>query len=329
MIKEELKLRKVKFGNLEVSCIGMGCMGFSHGYGKVPEESYALEAIRDAYAYGCTLFDTAERYGEEQFYQGHNEELVGKAVEPFRNDVILATKLHLQTEEVRTNGLYTTILTHVKQSLKRLKTDYIDLYYLHRINPDIQIEDVALVMGKLIRDGLIRGWGLSQVDVDIIERAQVITPLSAIQNIYSMMERDYEAEVIPYCQKNDILFIPFSPIASGFLSGKVTSETKFGEDDVRKWVPQLQKGNLEKNMPLLDMLDHFSNQKYATKAQISLAWMLHKYPHVVPIPGSKNKERILENLRASEVTLTHEEFMALEGALQKYKIYGQRKELGF
>lgn len=322
-------MKRVKFGNLEVSNIAMGCMGFSHGYGKVPEESYAIEAIRDAYNYGCNFFDTAERYGEEQFYMGHNEEIVGKAVEPFRDDVVLATKLHIDTKEVKEFGLYNTVYNHLKASLKRLRTDYVDLYYLHRVNPDIMIEDVAIVMGKLIQEGLIKGWGLSQVEVDVIEKAHKITPLSAIQNIYSMMERDYEKEVIPYCLKNNILFVPFSPIASGFLSGKVTPGTKFEGDDVRKWVPQLQKENLEKNLPLLDMLEKFAKEKNATTAQISLAWMIHKYPHVVPIPGSKNKKRILENLQASQVILNKEEFDALEKSLAQYKIYGQRKELGF
>ena len=217
------------------------------------------------------------------------------------------------------------IRNHLSASLNRLDTDYADLYYLHRINPDIPVEEVAEVMGKLIRDGLIRRWGLSQVDVDVIDRANAVTPLSAVQNIYSMLERGVEEAVIPYCMEHNIGLVPFSPIASGFLSGKVTASSDFSHsDDVRKYVPQLSKENMEANQPILDILERYAIDKNATKAQISLSWMLHKYPNVVPIPGSKNQERILENLGAWNVALTDEEFAALETALDQIPVHGHR-----
>lgn len=316
-------MRKIR--NLVVSDVGMGCMGFSHGYGKVPEEAYAIEAIRKAYQAGCTFFDTAETYGREQFYPGHNEQLVGKAVEPFRKDIVLATKFHLHQEDLENDlPLETVIRQHLKKSMENLRTDYIDLYYLHRLNEDVAIEKIAAIMGKFIDEGLIKGWGLSQVDVDILDRAHQITPVTAVQNLYSMLERDCEKEIFPYCLKNNIGVVPFSPIASGFLSGKVTAETKFEGDDVRKWVPQLSKENIVANQPILDVLEKFAKEKQVTNAQISLAWMLHKYPNVVPIPGSKNQERILENLGAMNVKLTNQEFELLEKALNECKVYGHR-----
>lgn len=316
---------KRKIGNLEVSEIGMGCMGFSHGYGQVPEESYSIDAIRAAYDYGCTFFDTAETYGREMFFPGHNELLLGKAAAPFRSHIVLATKFHLAPGEYKgSDSLYDVILAHLQASMKNLQTDWIDLYYLHRVNEEIPVEEIAQVMGRLIREGLIRGWGLSQVTADILDRAHSVTPVSAVQNLYSMVERDCEAEIFPYCLAHQIGVVPFSPIASGFLSGKVTAQTSFQGDDVRKFVPQLSKENIAANQPILDVLSRFSAMKNATNAQISLAWMLHKYPNVVPIPGSKNRERILENLGASRVELTDEEFNELETALNACTVYGHR-----
>lgn len=317
-------MEKRNIGNLVVSKVGMGCMGFSHGYGAVPNEEYAIEAIREAYEFGCTFFDTAETYGAEMFEPGHNERLVGKAVEPFRKDIVLATKLHLDSKDVDENGLNTVIRRHLKASMEKLRTDYIDLYYLHRINPDVPVEDVAQVMGDLIEEGLIKGWGLSQVNKDILQKAHEVTPVTAVQNLYSMLERDCEIDIFPYCLENNIGVVPFSPIASGFLSGKVTTETKFEGDDVRKFVPQLSKENIIANQPILDVLNKFAKQKKTTNAQISLAWMLHKYPNVVPIPGSKNKGRIIENLGGAHVELSDEEFIELEKALDQCQVHGHR-----
>ena len=226
-------------------------------------------------------------------------------------------------------SVYGTIRNHLEGSLERLQTDYADIYYLHRMS-GVPVEKVAEAMGRLIDDGLIRGWGLSQVDVDVIDRAQQVTPLAAIQNIYSMVERDSEAEIIPYCMEHNIGFVPFSPIASGLLSGKITPQTQFEKnDDVRNWVPQLSRKNIEGNQPIVETLKAFAEKKNATPAQISLAWMLHKYPNVVPIPGSKNKERIMENLDSADVILTDEEFAALESELNTHKVYGHRGLGGF
>lgn len=316
-----------KLRDIEVSPIGMGCMGLSHGYGEIPDEDYSVEAIRRAFDFGCTFFDTAEAYGPNLLPEnrGHNERLVGRALRSVRGDAVLATKLHLSTEEVAAHGLEATVRAHLDQSLRNLQSDSVDLYYLHRVNPDIPVEDVAEVMGRLIRDGLIRGWGLSQVDVDIIDRAQKVAPLSAVQNIYSMVERGVEARVVPYCLEHQIGLVPFSPVASGLLSGKVSASTDFSHsDDVRKYVPQLSRENLAANQPLLDLLAEYARKKNATPAQISLSWLLRKAPNVVPIPGSKNQERILENLGAWNVALTDEEFEALEAALNQIDVHGHR-----
>ncbi len=320
-------MKKRMLRDIEVSEVGMGCMAFSHGYGQIPPEKYSIEAMQNAYNHGCTFFDTAEVYSPNLAGIGHNELIVGKALKDVRENVVIATKLMLHGFGI--GSVYNTIRKHLEGSLDRLQTEYVDIYYLHRMS-GVPVEKVAEAMGKLMDDGLIRGWGLSQVDVDIIDRAQQVTPLAAIQNIYSMVERDCEAEIIPYCMKNNIGFVPFSPIASGLLSGKITPETQFERnDDVRNWVPQLSRRNIEGNQPIVEMLKNFARKKSATPAQISLAWMLHKYPNVVPIPGSKNKERIIENLDSANVELTDDEFAALEDALNGLKVYGHRGLGGF
>lgn len=328
-------MKKRMLRDIEVSEVGMGCMAFSHGYGQIPEEQYSIEAIRNAYEHGCTFFDTAEVYSPNLSGIGHNELIVGKALKGFREEVVLATKLMLRREDSPLGhgfgfgSVYKTIRSHLEGSLDRLQTDYVDIYYLHRMS-GVPVEKVAEAMGKLMDDGLIRGWGLSQVDVDVIDSAQSVTPLAAIQNIYSMVERDCESGVIPYCMENNIGFVPFSPIASGLLSGKITPQTQFEKhDDVRNWVPQLSRRNIEGNQPIVEMLKNFAEKKNATPAQISLAWMLHKYPNVVPIPGSKNKERIIENLDSANVELTDAEFTELEEALSGLKVYGHRGLGGF
>ena len=319
-------MEKRFIGQLEVSPIGMGCMGFSHGYGQIPNRTYSIEAIRKAYEFGCTFFDTAETYGRELYWEGHNEDILGEAVEPFRNEIVLATKLHIHDEEVTEDmNLYDLIKGHLLKSLKRLRTEYVDLYYLHRITELVPVEDVASVMGKLIDEGLIKGWGLSHVDVDTLDKAHKITPVTAVQNLYNILERDCEDKIFPYCLENNIGVVPFSPIASGFLSGKITTQTEFEKtDDVRNFVPQLSKENIAGNQPILDILNKFADVKKARPAQISLAWMLKKYPNVVPIPGSKNQERIIENLGAWNVELTDEEFNELQRALDQCEIHGHR-----
>ena len=226
-------MQKRKLRDLEVSAVGIGCMGFSHGYGKVPEESYSIKAIQKAYEIGCTFFDTAEAYGKEMFFEGHNEQLVGKAVEPFRKDAVLATKFFIDKSEYgKGSTLHEAILKHLVKSLKNLKTDYADLYYLHRINEEIAVEEIAEVMGRLIKSGTIRGWGLSQVGLQSLKTAHEVTPVSAVQNLYSILERDCEEEIFPYCLENSIGVVPFSPTGSGFLSGKVTTKSDLDRKSV-------------------------------------------------------------------------------------------------
>jgi len=320
-----MKTRKLH--DLTVSEVGMGCMAFSHGYGRIPSERYSIEAIRNGYDHGCTFFDTAEVYSPGLSGIGHNESIVGEALKDVRERVVIATKLFLRVGPG--GNVYKEIRRHLEGSMRRLRTDHVDLYYLHRMG-SVPVEKVAEAMGRLIDEGMIGGWGLSQVDVDIIDRAQKVTPLTAIQNIYSMVERDSEAAIIPYCMANDIGFVPFSPIASGLLSGRITPQTQFESyDDVRNWVPQLSGANLRGNQPIVDLLKRYAEMKQATPAQITLAWMLHKYPNVVPIPGSKNRERIVENLNASDVVLTEDEFTALEASLDRCKVYGHRGLGGF
>ena len=316
-----MKTRKLR--DIEVSEVGMGCMAFSHGYGAIPDERYSIEAIRGAYDAGCTFFDTAEVYGPNlaRSQRGHNERIVGKALADVRPDVVIATKLFL---DGGFGSTYKRIRKHLDASMDRLQTDFVDLYYLHRVG-STPVEDVAEAMGRLIDEGLIGGWGLSQVSVDAIARAQAVTPLSAVQNIYSMVERDVEEAVIPYCAEHRIGLVAFSPVASGLLSGKVKSTAQFERvDDVRAWVPQLSERNLAANRPLVQMLEDFAAAKGCTPAQLSMAWMLAKRDNVVPIPGSKNKGRILENLRSAEVGLTGDELARLEGALDGITVYGHR-----
>ena len=325
-----MKLRQLR--NLTVSEIGMGCMGFSHGYGNIPEENYSISALRKAYDYGCNFFDTAEAYGPNLLPEnrGHNECLLGKALSDVRSKVVIATKLHMSTEEAIEKGIYHTMKEHLTASMERIRTDYIDLYYLHRVNRDVPITEVAEAMGKLIAEGMIRGWGLSQVGIDTLKAVQEITPLAAVQNIYSMVERSSEEEVIPYCVEHNIGIVPFSPTASGFLSGKVTNTTDFSHsDDVRKFIPQLSTDNIDGNKAVLDLISQYASAKNATMAQISLAWMLHKYPNVVPIPGSKNQERILENLESCAVSLTKPEFDKLDKLLSEIPIKGFRGHIEF
>ncbi len=317
-------MQKRKLGNIEVSEIGIGTMAFSHGYGKIPDEQYSIEAIRAAYNHGCTFFDTAEVYSPNLSGIGHNELIVGKALKDVRDKVVIATKLFLKASEVVNGDVYGAIKKHLLGSMQRLQVKMVDLYYLHRLS-DVPLEDIARAMGRLIQEGLIRGWGLSQVDVDSISKAHNITPVSAVQNLYNILERDCEEKVIPYCLKHNIGVVPFSPVGSGLLSGKITVNTEYEKvDDVRNWVPQCKKENIQGNQPIIDLIQKLANKKGATPAQISMAWMIKKYPNVVPIPGSKNKERIIENLDTYKVHLTDQELNDFENELKKHKVYGHR-----
>ena len=317
-------MEKRKLGNIEVTEIGIGTMAFSHGYGKIPEEAYSIEAIREAYNHGCNFFDTAEVYSPNLQGIGHNELIVGKALKDVRDKVVIATKLFLKASEVVNGDVYGAIKKHLLGSMERLQVKMVDLYYLHRLS-DVPLEEIAKAMGQLIKEGLIRGWGLSQVDVDSIEKAHKITPVSAVQNLYNILERDCEEKIIPFCLKNNIGVVPFSPVGSGLLSGKINANTQFEKnDDVRNWVPQCKKENIIGNQPIIDLIKKFATKKGATPAQISMAWMIKKYPNVVPIPGSKNKERIIENINTYKVKFTDEELNEFENELKKYKVYGHR-----
>jgi len=303
---------------LTVSAVGMGCMGFSHGYGPLPERSEAIRLIRRAYDMGCTFFDTAEVYGA-----GDNEILVGEALMPFRSEIVLATKLHIPEDG---SNVRVAIREHLDASLKRLQTDYVDLYYQHRVNRNIPVEEVALIMGDLIREGKIRGWGQSQATVEEIRRANAVTPMTAIQSEYSIMERMFEKDVIPACGELGIGFVPFSPLGAGFLTGKYTTEDRFTGDDVRRVITRFYKDNMEANQPLLNLLNGFAERKGATPAQISLAWMLHKEEFIVPIPGMRKEERLVENFGAADVGLSEKEFERLEDELSKIVIHGNRTD---
>ena len=317
-----MKTRKLR--DIVVSAIGMGCMGFTHGYGNIPTEDESIRLMHKAYDLGCTLFDTAEAYGYA------NEELVGKAIKPFRDKIILTTKfvpVFQEGQEIPEGKLSKKGVTNaLNDSLKRLQTDYIDIYYEHRVPLDSRVEDVAEWMSEFIKEGKIRAWGQSQSTVEQIKRAHAVCPLSAIQSEYSMMERIFERDVIPLCKELNIGFVAFSPMASGFLSGKYNKNTHYKGDDVRRVITRFNPENVEKNQPLLDLLNEVATKKGATPAQISLAWMLHKNDFVVPIPGMRKDERVVENLGAADITLTEEEFNNIETELNKITIYGNRTD---
>ena len=285
-----MKYRKLR--DIKVSAVGMGCMGFSHGYGAIPTEEESIRLIHKAYDLGCTLFDTAEAYGPFT-----NETLTGKAVKPFRDKIILTTKfvpVFQPGQEIPEGKLSKKGVTNaLNDSLKRLQTDYIDIYYEHRVPLDSNVEEVAGWMGEFIKEGKIRAWGQSQSTPEQIKRAHAVTPLTAIQSEYSMMERMFEHNVIPLCKELNIGFVAFSPMASGFLSGKYNKNTQYKGDDVRSVITRFTPENVEKNQPLLDLLHEVADKKEITPAQISLAWMLHKYPHVVPIPGMRKDETVV------------------------------------
>src|SRR5699024_3516666 len=264
-----MKSRKLR--DLEVSAIGYGCMGLSGGYGATPTKEEAVKIIRAAYDMGCTLFNTAEFYVMDTV----NEELVGEALKEIRNEVAISTKFFITDnwEGKSSKHLMQELRTRIEHSLKKLRTDHIELYTQARVNKDIPLEDVAYCMGEFIKEGKIRGWGLSQVTADQIEKAQAVTPLTAIESEYSMMERTNEKAVIPLCEKLNIGFMAFSPLANGFLSGKVDTNTKYKGMDARRVLTRFDKDNMIANQPLLDLLHQFAKEKKATPAQISLAWM--------------------------------------------------------
>ncbi len=321
---QSLTLPKRKLRDLEVSAVGYGCMGLSHGYGDIPSEADALALIRKSYELGCDFFDTAEGYGK-----GHNETLLGKAVAGFRDRLVLASKFRFDENELAKISPKNTlefIEKHLDASLKRLQTNSLELYYWHRIQPKADITEVARAMGELIKKGKIRAWGLSQCSADELARANAVTPVSAVQSEYSIMERMFEKDVIPLCERLGVGFVAFSPLASGFLSGKYTAQTQYSGDDVRRVITRFDSENVKANQALLDLLKGYAEAKNASLAQISLAFLLAKKPFIVPIPGSRKFERIEENQRAAFVELSANELATIERALSKVKIHGNRTD---
>ncbi len=321
-----MKKRRLGKSGLEVSAIGMGCMGFSHGYGAVPSEGESIRLMRKAYdEYGCTLFDTAEVYATYA-----NEELVGKALKPIRDNVILTTKfmpVFLPGQEIPEGKLSRKGLRNaLESSLKRLQTEYIDIYYEHRVPEDSDPAEVAFWMGELIQEGKIRAWGQSEPTAEQIRIAHAVTPLAAVQNEYSLMQRRPEKEVLATCQELGIGFEAYSPMGGGFLSGKYDKDTKFTGDDVRRVITRYSRENMEANQSLLDLLRAYAAEKRATPAQLALAWLLHKKDFIVPIPGMRKDERLAENFGAADVALLPEELAEIDKALGKIAIHGDRKD---
>lgn len=315
-------MKKRKLNGLEVSAIGYGCMGLSIGYVPTPDRAEGIRLIHQAHDLGCTFFDTAELYA-----MGANEELLGEALKDRREQVVIATKFLIpENSGYNTQAqLMKELRTRLENSLKRLGTDHVELYYQHRVNKDIPVEDFAYCMGEFIREGKILGWGQSQVTADEIRRAHAVTPLTAIQNEYSIMARQFE-DVIAVCGELGIGFVPFSPLANGFLSGKITADDQYTGMDARRVITRFNKDNILANQPLLDLINRFAAAKNATPAQISLAWMLHKEDFIVPIPGSRNAARIEENLHAAAVVLTDGEYAEIETALANIEIHGNRTD---
>ena len=319
-----MQKRKLGKSNLEVSAVGLGCMGMSFGYGPAGEKQEMISVIRAAVERGITFFDTAEVYGPYT-----NEELVGEALAPFRRKVMIATKFgfKLDPNTGKQAGLDSRP-EHIKEvaeaSLKRLKTDVIDLFYQHRVDPNVPIEDVAGAVKGLIQQGKVKHFGLSEAGVRTIRRAHAVQPVTALQSEYSLWWREPEAEVIPTLEELGIGFVPFSPLGKGFLTGKISEDTKFDKSDFRNIVPRFTPENRKANQGLADLLGRFAQRKKATPAQIALAWLLAQKPWIVPIPGTTKLARLEENIEAVNVELSPEDLRELETAASKIAVQGAR-----
>jgi len=319
-----MKKRKLGKSNLEVSDLGLGCMGLSFGYGPAVDKKDGIALIRAAVERGVTFFDTAEVYGPYT-----NEELVGEALAPFRDQVVIATKFGFKIDPStgKQAGLNSQP-AHIKEvaegSLKRLKTDVIDLFYQHRVDPNVPIEDVAGVVKELIQQGKVKHFGLSEAGVQTIRRAHKVQPVTALQSEYSLWWREPEKEVIPTLEELGIGFVPFSPLGKGFLTGKISQDTQFDKSDFRNIVPRFTPENRKANQALVDLLARFAEQKKATPAQIALAWLLAQKPWIVPIPGTTKRHRLEDNLGAVNTQLLPEELRELETAASKIAVQGAR-----
>jgi len=306
---------------LEVSALGLGCMGLSFGYGKATEKNEAIALIRAAFEKGVTFFDTAECYGP--FI---NEEIVGEALEPFRKEVVIATKFGFQDGD-STKGLDSSperIKAVVEASLKRLKTDYIDLFYQHRVDPNVPIEEVAETVKQLIKEGKVKHFGLSEAGAETIRRAHVIQPVAALQSEYSLFYREPEKEIIPVLEELGIGFVPFSPLGKGFLTGAINEDTKFESSDFRNIVPRFSEENRKANQTLVELVKSIAAQKNAAPSQIALAWLLAQKPWIVPIPGTTKLHRLEENIGGAAIHLSQEELNNINLALKNIEIVGAR-----
>jgi len=322
-------LQKRKLGNsgLEVSALGLGCMGMSWSYGEAKDKQEMIKLIHAAVERGVTFFDTAEVYGPLV-----NEEVVGEALQPFRNEVLIATKFGwAPANENEANARWNALNSrpeHIKKvvegSLKRLKVEVIDLYYQHRVDPNVAIEDVAGAVKELIQQGRVKYWGLSEAGAQTIRKAHAVHPVAALQSEYSLWTREPEKEIIPTLEELGIGFVPFSPLGKGFLTGKIDENTKLDDSDFRNSVPRFSPENRKANQALVDLLNRVAKEKNATPAQIALAWLLAQKPWIVPIPGTTNLSRLEENLGAIDVHLSANDLRELEEAASKITIQGAR-----
>src|SRR5947209_3092012 len=319
-----MQKRKLGKSNLDVSAIGLGCMGLSFGYGPAVDKQQGISLIRAALERGVTFFDTAEVYGPFT-----NEELVGEALAPFRAQVVIATKFGFKIDP--TSGKQVGLDSrpeHIKEvaeaSLKRLKTDVIDLFYQHRVDPNVPIEDVAGAVKELIQQGKVKHYGLSEPGVQTIRRAHAVQPVTAVQNEYSLWWRKPEEEVLPALEELGIGFVPFSPLGRGFLTGKVDENTTFDSSDLRSTLPRFTPEARKANQALVDLLGEIAERKKATPAQIALAWLLAQKPWIVPIPGTTKLKRLEENIGAVEIELTPDDLREIETASSEIKVEGAR-----
>ncbi len=312
-----------KLGNLEVSAIGLGCMGMSHGYGNPADKNEMIKLIRYAYEnLGVTFFDTAECYGPYT-----NEELVGEALKPIRDKVKLATKFGITVDKDNNQILDSRpeiIKKSIEGSLKRLQTNYVDLYYMHRVDTKVPIEDIAGCIRELIQQGKVKHWGLSEAGVQTIRKAHAITPVTAIQSEYSMWWREPEKELIPTLEELGIGLVPFSPLGKGFLTGTIKADATFASNDFRSIVPRFSKECLEANQKFVDFVKTMAEQKGITPAQLALSWILAQKPFIAPIPGTTKLHRLEENMKAADIILTDDEVNALNSEISKIELVGAR-----
>ena len=313
---------KRNLGNLEVSAIGLGCMGMTFSYVPFPEKKDMIELMAKAVEQGVTFFDTAEVYGPY-----NNEELVGEALKPFRKELIIATKFGFNIVDGKMTGQNSrpeNIKKVAEGSLRRLQTDVIDLYYQHRVDPNVPIEDVAGAVKDLIKEGKVKHFGLSEAGASTIRKAHAVQPVAALQSEYSLWTRQHEKEIIPTIKELGIGLVAFSPLGKGFLAGKMDEHTKFGEGDIRNVLPRFTEEARMANKSLLDLINRFAEEKNATNAQIALAWVLAQKPWIVPIPGTTKLHRLTENNGAASILLTAEELQQIETASAQIKIMGTR-----